>query len=200
VFDDRLRPYIEPTLESVGLRLARLGISANAVTVAGLILGLAAIPALAAEAYGFGLALILVNRCLDGVDGAVARRVGPTDLGGYLDILFDFIFYAGAVYGFALARPGNAEAAAFLIFSFVGTATSFLGFAILAAKRGMAAPPERPKAFYHLGGLTEGTETILCLVLMCLMPGWFVPLAYIYGSMCWITTVTRALAARKAFG
>jgi len=100
--------------------------------------------------------------------------------------------------GFALADPQNALAAAFLIFSFVGSGSSFLAYAILAAKRGEAELPKR-KAFHHLGGLTEGFETILCFVLMCLFPGAFADLAWIFGVLCWLTTATRVLRAKADF-
>ena len=89
------------------------------------------------------LLLILLNRVADGVDGAIARRLGSTDLGGYLDILCDFIFYAAVPLGFALARPENGAAAAFLIFSFVGTGSSFLAYAAIAAKRGLESARAR---------------------------------------------------------
>ena len=73
----------------------------------------------------------------DGLDGALARRLGPTDLGGYLDIVLDFFFYAGVPFFFAVGRPEFALPAAFLVFSFVGTGSSFLAFAAVAAKRGI---------------------------------------------------------------
>ena len=85
--------------------------------------------------------------------------------------------------GFALARPENAVAATFLIFSFMGTGSSFLAYAILAAKRGYETSERGKKSFYYLGGLTEGTETIGLFVLMCLLSNWFVTLAFVFGNM-----------------
>ena len=94
-----------------------------------------------------------------------------TDLGGFLDIVLDFIVYAGLVFAFAVADPErNALAAAFLLFAFMGTGSSFLAFAIMAAKRGISSELRGRKSLYYLGGLTEGTETILFLVLACLLP------------------------------
>ena len=87
MFDARLRPLINPTLDRMGAALARRGVSANQVSVAGAALG-----ALAGLAIGLGqplegLALVLASRLLDGLDGAVARAGRPTDFGGYLDIV-----------------------------------------------------------------------------------------------------------------
>jgi phosphatidylglycerophosphate synthase len=197
MLDAALRPLIDPPLDRFGRALAAQGVSANAVTLVGFAIGLAALPALAAGLYVTALLLILVNRLYDGLDGAVARATGSTDLGGFLDIVCDFVFYAAVPFGFALADPANALAASFLVFSFMGTGASFLAYAVIAAKRRVAVAPS--KTFFYLDGLTEGTETILCFVLMCLFPAAFPAIAWIFGALCWITTATRFVAAYQAF-
>ena len=138
-----------------------------------------------------GTGLIALNRIFDGLDGAVARHQGITDLGGYLDIVIDFIFYALVPLGFAIGNPELALPAAVLICSFVGTGSSFLAFAILAQKSGISTEIRGKKSIYYLGGLTEGFETILVLVLMCIWPEYFTIFAYIFAALCWITTATR---------
>ncbi|HMF12832.1 MAG TPA: CDP-alcohol phosphatidyltransferase family protein, partial [Gemmataceae bacterium] len=149
--------------------------------------------------YLLALALILANRLADGFDGAVARRLGPTDLGGYLDILLDFLFYSGVPFFFAVGKPEFALPAAFLVFSFVGTGSSFLAFAVIAAKRGINTRARGRKSIYYLGGLTEGTETLALFVAICVLPDWFAVLAWAFGGMCWITTTGRIVAALAAF-
>ena len=199
MLDARLRRLIDPPLERLAGHLASLGLSANAVTLIGFALGLSAMAAIALRAYPLGLALLLVNRLCDGLDGALARRRGLTDLGGFLDVTLDFIVYAGVPLAFALADPArNGLAAAFLIFSFVGTGTSFLAFAVMAAKRGLSTELRGRKSLYYLGGLTEGTETILAFVLACLLPGWFPAIAWLFGGLCWLTTATRIAIAWQA--
>ena len=200
MFDAALRRLIDPPLNRLGRRLARSGITANQITLAGFAVGLLALPALAYQAYWLALLFILLNRLFDGLDGAVARAIGPSDLGGYLDIVCDFIFYAAIAFGFALAEPGNAVAAAFLVFSFIGTGSSFLAYAIIAAKRGITTERQGKKSLYYLGGLTEGGETIAIFVLFCLFPSAFVWLAVIFGVLCWITTATRMAMAWRDFG
>jgi phosphatidylglycerophosphate synthase len=196
VLDARLRRLIDPPLDRLGAPLAARGLSANAVTVAGFAIGLCAAVAIAWRAYLLGLGLLLLNRLCDGLDGAIARRRGLTDLGGFLDIVLDFLIYSAVPFAFALADPAaNALAAAFLIFSFVGTGSSFLAFAIMAARRGIATDLRGRKSLYYLGGLTEGTETILVFVLACLWPALFPWLALIFGLLCWLTTATRIAVA-----
>jgi phosphatidylglycerophosphate synthase len=195
VLDATIRRWIDPPLDRLGGALARLGLGANAITVAGFVIGAAVWAALAVSAYPLALALILANRVADGLDGAVARRRGTTDLGGYLDITLDFFFYAGVPFFFAVGRPGDALPAAFLVFSFVGTGSSFLAFAAVAARRGLTTAARGRKSIYYLGGLTEGAETILLFVLICLLPDRFALLAWGFGGLCWITTASRVAAA-----
>jgi len=200
MLDAVARHLIDPPLNAVGARLAARGVSANQVTLVGFVLGVAALPALATGQFGVALGLVAANRIADGLDGAVARQRETTDLGGYLDIVGDFIFYSAVPFGFALAMPAtNAVPAAFLIFSFVGTGASFLTYAIVAAKRGLSTDLRGAKSFYYLGGLTEGTETIAVFVAMCLFPQSFWWLAWAFGGLCWITTVTRIAAAWITF-
>ena len=191
MFDAALRPLVDRMLDPVGRGLAAAGVTANQVSVVGFVLGIAAATAVASGGTVLAVVLLAVNRLCDGLDGAVARASGPTDLGGFLDITLDFIIYSAIVFAFALADPANATAAAFLIFSFVGTGTSFLAFAIIAQKRDISTDIRGKKSFFHLGGLTEGLETIIFLTAVIIMPSYFGPLAWSFGALCWITTTTR---------
>jgi phosphatidylglycerophosphate synthase len=199
MFDARIRRWIDPALDRLGAGLARLGLGANAVTVGGFLFGCGAWAALAFREYYLALALIAANRVADGLDGAIARRLGPTELGGYLDILLDFLFYAGVPFFFAVGRPEFALPAAFLVFGFVGTGSSFLAFAAVAAKKGITTEARGRKAIYYLGGLTEGVETIGLFVLICVFPDYFAWFAWVFGGLCWVTTTTRIAAAVAAF-
>ena len=206
MLDSYIRPVINVPLDTLGKTLARFGVTANQVTWAGFGCGMAACLALFWHFYILALALLLLNRCMDGIDGAVARARdaqgqvdGQSDIGGYLDIVLDFIFYSGFIFAFALGHPHFALMAAFLIFSFIGTGGSFLAYAIIAAKRGMDTEQNGKKSFFHASGLAEGTETILTFVLICLLPGWFNTIALIFGILCWITTIGRIKMAYRDF-
>ena len=195
MIDARFRRYMDPPLGAIARGLHNTGITANQVTITGFIIGLSAIPLLALQHYMAALAAIIVNRFADGLDGAIARDRGITDAGGYLDIVLDFIFYSAVIFGFCLALPDQALYGAFLIFSFIGTGSSFLALSIFAAKRSLTTNLRGTKSIYYLGGLTEGFETITTLVLMCLFPAWFWLIASIFGTLCWITTLTRIVTS-----
>ena len=192
MIDARLLPLQRRLTHPPAALLHRLGVRPGYITLAGFAVGLLAFAAIAYQAYLLGLALIALNRLADGLDGAVARLDTPTDRGAFLDIALDFVFYAMVPLGFALAYPAaNALPAAILIFSFVGTGSSFLAFSVLAEKRGLSARDYPTKGFYYLGGLTEGFETIVFFVAISLWPGAFPILAYIFAAAALITTVTR---------
>ena len=199
MFYAQLRPLIDRLLNPIGRGLVTLGVTANQVTIIGAAFGLIAAGFVAASLFYLALWFVIANRVIDGLDGAVARASRSSDFGGYLDIVSDFIFYSAIPLAFAVARPETALAAAFLIFSFIGTATSFLGFAILAEKHHVTTQIRGKKAFYYLGGLTEGTETILLFIAILVWPDYFSVMAIIFGILCWVTTCTRIYAAYRQF-
>ena len=199
MFDAQIRPLMDRLLNPVGRSLAARGVTANHVTIIGVLFGLAATVSVAFQLFDIAFWLILMNRVADGLDGAVARASMTSDFGGYLDIVCDFVFYSAIPFAFAVALPENALASAFLIFSFIGTASSFLAFAILAEKHNISTEIRGKKAFYYLGGLTEGGETILLLLAMVIWPSYFIFMAFGFGLLCWVTTMTRIYAAYSQF-
>lgn len=192
---------VKPAAEAAARQLARRGVTADQVTLAGFGFGMLA-AVLVASGHSLAAVLpLLANRALDGVDGALARLSTASERGAFLDISLDFVFYAAIPLAFGVAAPAeNALAAAVLLAAFVVTGTSFLAFAVLAEKRGLKSSTYPSKAFYYLGGLTEGTETILCFLAMCLFPRHFAALAYVYAALCALTAATRLHAGWKAFG
>ena len=190
---------IASPINRAGTCLAAWGLHANTITLLGFGIGMGALPALIYNQYSLALGFILLNRLADGLDGAVARASTKTDFGAYLDIVLDFIFYGTVVLGFAVAKPEVAAIAAALLVSFIGTGTSFLAYAIIAAKRGVETQDRGKKFFFYSGGLAEGTETILFFVIICVWPNLFAFASWVFMIMCWITVVMRIAQAHRAF-
>ena len=185
---------LHPPLEACAAFLHAKGAKPDQVTIVGFVIGMVGAVSIVFHGYLAALILVLLNRLFDGLDGALARQGKPTDAGGFLDIVLDFIFYSAVVFGFSLAEPGaNSFAASLVIFSFIGTGCSFLAFAIIAEKRKLPSSMYPTKGFYYLGGLTEGTETVIFLCVCCLIPHSFPVLAYIFAALCWVTTLTRVI-------
>lgn len=199
MLDGVARRVIDPPLNAAGRRLAAAGVTADGVTTAGLVAGLGAAVAIALHAPLVGLVLIGFSRLLDGLDGAVARASAKTDRGGYLDIVFDFIFYGAVPLAFAVADPAMAVPAAVLLFAFYVNGASFLAYAIFAAKRGLETRGRGDKSLYFTAGLAEGTETIAVFVAMCLWPAGFAVLAYGFAALCLVTAAARIRLAVDAF-
>ncbi len=201
MMDGWARRRLDPPLDSLGERLAKAGISANAVTIIACIIGLAAAAAIAAGLFWLGLALLLVSRLGDGLDGAVAKVNGGTDLGGYLDIVLDFLFYGAIPVGFVLADPSaNAIAGAVLVFSFYVNGSSFLAYAIMAERRKLATDARGAKSLFFTTGLAEASETIAVFVAFCLFPDWFPLLAYAFAAFTFYTALSRMVLAWRTFG
>jgi len=193
-------PLLRPPLQAIARLLVRAGVGANTVTLAGFAVGMLAAILIASGVYSMGAIALLASRLLDGLDGAVARETQPTDAGGFLDISLDFVFYASIPLAFAVANPAtHALPAAALLAAFIGTGSSFLAFAALAAKRGMDNLAYPDKSFYFLGGLTEATETLAFFVAMCIWPAHFDVLAYTFAALCAVTTATRIWWGWRAF-
>lgn len=200
MLDRYARRIIDPPLNLIGSGLAARGVTADAVTLLGLVLGLCAALLIALGLPGWALILLLASRVADGLDGAVARATRKTDFGGYLDITVDFLFYGAIPMAFVLADPaGNGAAGAFLLAAFYFNGTSFLGYAILAEKHGHKTDAQGQKSLYYSNGILEGTETIVFFVILCLLPAFFSPLAWAFGALCFVTATLRILAAKQIY-
>jgi len=191
MLDNALRPKIDPWLMQAAVFLKGLGLTPNQLTVVGFVIGLAAMVAIMFGSFLLGLLLFLSNRLLDGLDGALARLGKPSQAGAYLDIVFDFIIYSGIVFACAVERPEVGLVAAFTIFSFIGTGSSFLAMAIFANDAPTVSNDQITKGFYYLAGLTEGFETMLFIALILMFPSGFQVFALVFGILCWITTAQR---------
>lgn len=196
MFDAKIRTLIDPPLNAAGRRIAALGISANAVTLMGFIVGLLGAALVAVGHSYLGLVIVIISRIGDGLDGAVARATQNTDLGGFLDIVLDFIFYGAIALAFAILDPAqNALPAAVLLLSYFANGTTFLAYAIMAEKREITTEAQGLKSLYYMSGLAEGGETILAIILFCLFPAYFSIIAYCYAGLCYASAAGRILLA-----
>lgn len=199
MFDTRLRGWIDPPLTAAGRLLARVHIGADVVTLTGFVCGMTGALAIVFNEMWAALALILLGRLLDGLDGAIARATQPTDRGGFLDIALDFIFYGSVPLAFAMLDPyRNALPAAGLIASFYANGAVFLAFAIMAQKRGLETQLQGTKSLYFMAGLAEGAETIAVFAVFCLYPAGFPWVAGAFALVCYTSAAARLVLAWRA--
>jgi phosphatidylglycerophosphate synthase len=200
MFDRHILALTKPVVDAAARRIHEAGVTANQLSLVGFVLGMLAALLIAHGDIQWAILPLLMNRILDGLDGAVARLGTASDQGAFLDIALDFLFYAAVPLAFAFCNPGtNALASAVLLAAFLGTGTSFLAYAVIAEKRRLKSTAYPSKGFYYLGGLTEGFETVLCFVAMCLLPGYFAAIAYVFAIMCCFTILTRLVAGWHNF-
>jgi phosphatidylglycerophosphate synthase len=199
MFDVALRRFVDPVLIRMAGWIADTRISANMMTISGAGLALGAAFFVTQSNFAAALGFIVLNRIVDGLDGAIARINGPTEFGGYLDTICDYVFYLSIPVAFGLIDPVNQIPALLLVASFTLTAVSFLAFAAIAARQISGDGVHGPKAFIYSTGLMEGGETIAFFLLFCLFPGFFPTLAIIFAALCLLTVVQRFILAAKSF-
>ncbi len=177
------------------------------VTVAGFLVGMGAALFAARAALGLALACWIGNRLLDGLDGTLARaRQGQSDLGGYADLLLDFVVYAAIPVGFVLGAPlaqrdTLALAALALVGTFYVNAASWMYLSALLERRGSGARARGELTSVTMpGGLVGGTETVVFYTLFFLSPGHLVELFLSMAALVAVTIVQRFVWATRHLG
>jgi phosphatidylglycerophosphate synthase len=199
VFDERLRQVKVKTLAPLARRYAEM--SPLQITVVGFFVGLVCAGTAAVGNYWAALALWLLNRTLDGLDGEVARLTGKqSDWGGYLDIVCDFVIYALVPFALAwsLKSPLALFAVAFLLVTFYINAASWLYLSALLEKRRHQA--QSLTSIVFPSGLIEGTETVMFYTLFLLLPAWSPYLMFLMAFLIIITIFQRLSWAESQLG
>jgi phosphatidylglycerophosphate synthase len=201
--DKILRGPKEQALSPIAFGLPR-SIAPTALTVAAFGVGLSAAVAAWQQSFGVALALWIINRFLDGLDGTVARVHGKqSDFGGYLDIVLDTVIYAAIPFGLVLALPSTAAwlSLAALLTSFYINGASWMYLAALLEKRSQGAQAQRELTTITMpSGIIEGTETVLFYSLFLLAPNLIVPLFWTIALLVAATIGQRLLWARRNLG
>lgn len=194
MLDPIARKLIDKPLNALSGRISSK-ISANSITIIGFLIGFLSFIAVIKGQFTLALVFLVLNRLCDGLDGAVARRQTPSDLGAYLDIIADFLLWALLPLGFLFYDPQNAFAAALLLSSFAMSMSAFLAFAMMAEKRGLSTDAQGKKGFYYLAGLAEGTETIMFFALVMIRPDWFIPAALFFAGFVFLSVIGRLIVS-----
>ncbi|MEZ5079592.1 MAG: CDP-alcohol phosphatidyltransferase family protein [Thermoleophilia bacterium] len=169
------------------------------LTIAGLVPGLGAALAAAAGHSLLAVGLWLLNRLIDGLDGTLARQQGrQSDLGGYLDLLADFVVYAAVPVGLAVHHDSRAAwvAVSVLLASFYVNTISWAYLSAIAERR--SADPDRLTSITLPGGLVEGAETVVFFAAMLLIPAWTPVLCWVMAAAVAVTIVQRLAWAVRA--
>lgn len=196
MFDEQLRVFKEAVLTRVA-RLGLLRVPPLALTLLGLLFGVLTAVALAGQQYAWGFLFWFLNRLFDGLDGTVARLTQQqSDLGGYLDILLDFVVYAIIPLGLAWGRPSSAvyPALAFLLATFYVNAASWMYLAAVLEKRRLGRT-DKLTTTEMPDGLVGGGATILFYTLFILFPAYLSQLFAVMAALVVVTIAQRLVWA-----
>lgn len=175
------------------------GVHPSLITLIALGVGGLGMILLTQQAYAGGLLCWLFNRILDGLDGSVARlHRRQSDLGGYIDILADFVVYAGFPVALVVGTPSpnGYLSLAFLLASFYINSASWMYLAAILEKRPYQARTELTTITMP-AGLIGGAETVIFYCLFILWPGYLVPLYLLMGGLVLVTVGQRLVWAIK---
>lgn len=189
MFDDNLRD----TKETIFVQLAQMfrlfSINPFWLTAVGLVFGILAAIAITQQQYLVGLILWWLNRIFDGLDGTVARDQNlQSDLGGYVDILADFLIYALIPISLVYANPTPAHiwSGMVLLASFYINGASWMYLSAILEKR-KSTPGLKMTSVEMPAGLVGGAETIVFYSAFILLAPWLV---YLFVIMTFLVTVT----------
>ncbi len=219
MFDSRLRPLLAPVLDRTAALLDVSWISPNRLTGANLVLGLASAGLAAAQLWIPSLIAWLLCRLADGLDGPLARRralaaasgrtpirssrqVPDNGQGGFWDICADFVVYGAMVIGVAIGSTAGFDAPwlpfLLVLFAYYINGSVFLAFSSIAEKTGKIIDDGRSLSF--LGGLAEGTETVIVHSLWLLLPFVSWQIALVWAVLVSISATQRIIAGYRALG
>jgi len=197
MLDQKFNLILKPILTKIAKILIKTGYSSNQITLFGFILGIFCFIFLSFGMIYIALSFFILNRIFDGIDGTMARHTKPTDLGGFYDIISDFLIYALLPFGFILFNNDNFLSMSLLLTSFIGTSSTFLTAAWIVEKNKIQISQLSKKSFYYSEGLIEGTETIFLFILMFIFYDVASIIAWIFAALCFITVVLRIIKVNR---
>ncbi len=183
MLDGRWKTDIERRLRPVGTDLSRTGISADHLTILGLVMAVAAAVAVANGALRAGVLLLAASALPDALDGAVAKATGTSSPRGSFfdsvaDRVSDSLLFGGVAWYLSVVDGGRIV---------------LLPFAVLAVSTLVSY--QRAKAeslgFDARGGIMERAERIVALGLGLLFEWALIPVLWLMLVLTAFTAVQR---------
>jgi phosphatidylserine synthase len=214
MLDPTVRQLLDRPLTAVAARLARYRwLTPDRLTLAGLALGLASAGTAATRQWTAALICWLLSRVADGLDGPLARHHtrqaavainGATEAGtrstgqagGFLDISADFVVYGTTVVGVSVGAGGSPWPFMAVLLAYYLNGSVFLAFSSIAERTGRTIDDGRSLSF--LGGLAEGTETVIVHSLWCLLPALAGRVAVGWAVLVGVSAAHRIFAGYRA--
>lgn len=195
MFDESVRTRVEPLLSPLAQALGRLGLTPTLITTGTFLVAVAGALAIAGGQPVLGLALWLISRVGDGLDGVLARASNQvTAFGGYLDITLDMAAYSAMVVAFATRYPEPRLAWLLILTGYVLSITTTLALAAAADRAGRTVSATN-RTFQFTRGLAEGGETTLVYVAWVVFPAFAEPIAWAWCALLFAAVIQRSILA-----
>ncbi|MEV8249608.1 CDP-alcohol phosphatidyltransferase family protein [Microbacterium sp. NPDC076768] len=202
MIDVQMRRVVDGPITGLARAVDVHWISPNRLTLIGLVIGLASAGFAATQLWIPALIAWLISRVFDGLDGALARRrragaEPSSEVGGFLDIMADFIVYGAGVMGVAIGATAAFDAPwwpfLLVLLAYYLNGTAFLAFSSIAERTGRRIEDGRSLSF--LGRIAEGTETIAVHAIWLLIPAHAWQIAVGWAILVFISAAQRIVSA-----
>ncbi|MGE3795864.1 MAG: CDP-alcohol phosphatidyltransferase family protein [Dehalococcoidia bacterium] len=198
MFDEWARRQAAPVLTPVARWLDRVRVTPNQVTVCSFLVAVGAALAIGFGQLHAGLALWLISRLGDGLDGVLARTAHAiTARGAFLDITLDMAAYSGMIVAFTAQRPDLGLVFACILTGYVLSITTTLALAAGAERLGRTVSLTN-RTFQFTPSLAEGGETTAMYVIWLLAPGATGATAWLWCLVVFVSVIQRSALAWRA--
>lgn len=169
-----------------------VGVSANAATIAAVVVGVLAGVAFARASVGLGILLLGISAVLDALDGTMAREFSgaSTPFGGIMDLCFDRVVECAAIIGIVWPHPELGFCALLLVASWYVNITVFLAV-------GAALENAGPKLIQYPPGILERTEALIFFVVLALIA--WASLLRLAAALCIAMTILEIATGAQRF-
>ena len=183
MFDGNLRSVVDKVLDPIGVVLWRLKISADALTIVGILVAVAGAIVIGRGHMYAGFICLLLTGIPDALDGAVAKAAGTASVRGAFfdsvsDRITDSLLFSGIAWHLATEEPGR---------------IMMLPVALMATA--MLVSYQRAKAeslgFDAKGGIMERAERFIVLALGLLFDEILIPVLWVMLVLTGITACQR---------
>ena len=183
MFDGNFRRGVDKVLDPVGVALSRIGITANALTAAGIVIASVGAIFIGQGRLFLGFVFLILTGLPDALDGAVAKASGTSSIrGAFLDSVSDrvtdILLFCGIAWYLASNEPGR---------------IMMLPVAVMGAA--MLISYQRAKAeslgFDAKGGIMERAERFIVMALGLLISDILIPVLWVMLVLTLVTAVQR---------
>ena len=183
MFDGNFRRGVDKVLDPVGVALSRIGITANALTAAGIVIASVGAIFIGQGRLFLGFVFLILTGLPDALDGAVAKASGTSSIrGAFLDSVSDrvtdILLFCGIAWYLASNEPGR---------------IMMLPVAVMGAA--MLISYQRAKAeslgFDAKGGIMERAERFIVMALGLLINDILIPVLWVMLVLTLVTAVQR---------